>query len=69
MLNEDTLFPTTDVGHAKVEELHQQPAVSEDSSESIGNSGLVKNLMNEDDMKASYALDPPVCIFCFYYSF
>ncbi|XP_027070200.1 uncharacterized protein [Coffea arabica] len=48
-----------DVGHAKVEELHQQPAVSEDSSESIGNSGLVKNLMNEDDMKASYALDPP----------
>ncbi|KAL3534805.1 hypothetical protein ACH5RR_003266, partial [Cinchona calisaya] len=48
-----------DAGHAKVEELHQQHAVSEDCSESVGNSGLVKNLINEDDIKASYALDPP----------
>ncbi|KAL3533385.1 hypothetical protein ACH5RR_006906, partial [Cinchona calisaya] len=48
-----------DAGLAKVEELHQQPAVSEDSSESVANSGLMKNLMNEDDMKASSALDPP----------
>lgn len=56
------MFSTTDASHAKVEELHQQPAVSEDSSESVANSGLVKILMNEDDMKASYALDPPVCL-------
>lgn len=51
-----------DLGHAKVEETHQQQNLSDDStSEPAPSSGLGKNLINEDELKASYALDTPVC--------
>ncbi|KAJ4721227.1 CCR4-NOT transcription complex subunit 3 [Melia azedarach] len=47
-----------DVGHLKVEEQLQQQNLSEESApESAPSSGLSKNLMNEDDMKAPYAVD------------
>ncbi|WMV59233.1 hypothetical protein MTR67_052618 [Solanum verrucosum] len=50
-----------DVGHSKAEELQQQQILPEDSSaDSSVNAGLGKNLLNEDDMKASYGLDTPV---------
>ncbi|XP_058212350.1 uncharacterized protein LOC131324410 isoform X2 [Rhododendron vialii] len=49
-----------DPGHAKVEETHQQQNLSDDStSEPAPSSGLGKNLINEDELKASYALDTP----------
>ncbi|KAL2552995.1 transcription regulator NOT2/NOT3/NOT5 family protein [Forsythia ovata] len=49
-----------DTGLTKVEELQEQQAISEDSSaESGSNSGLGKNLMQEDELKPSYALDAP----------
>ncbi|KAF3441223.1 hypothetical protein FNV43_RR15136 [Rhamnella rubrinervis] len=48
-----------DVGHSKVEE-QQQPNVSDDSNtDSVPSSGIGKNLMNEDDLKAPYAIDSP----------
>lgn len=51
-----------DVGHLKVEEQLQQQNLSEESApESAPSSGLSKNLMNEDDMKAPYAVDSSVC--------
>ncbi|XP_050375903.1 general negative regulator of transcription subunit 3 isoform X1 [Argentina anserina] len=46
-----------DAGHPKVEDQQQQSVIDESTSESSPSSGLVKNLMNEDDMKASYAID------------
>ncbi|KAA8516252.1 hypothetical protein F0562_016545 [Nyssa sinensis] len=50
-----------EVDHTKVEELQQQQTLSDDSTaEAASNSGLGKNLMNEDDLKASYPLDTPV---------
>ncbi|XP_049358753.1 general negative regulator of transcription subunit 3 isoform X3 [Solanum verrucosum] len=50
-----------DVGHSKAEELQQQQILPEDSSaDSSVNAGLGKNLLNEDDMKASYGLDTPM---------
>lgn len=50
-----------DVGHAKVEEQQQQQNLPDDSTvESTTGSGLGKSLMNEDDLKASYAVDTPV---------
>ncbi|KAG2686303.1 hypothetical protein I3843_09G000800 [Carya illinoinensis] len=49
-----------DVGHAKVEEQQQQQNLPDDSTiDTTTGSGLGKNLMNEDDLKASYALDTP----------
>lgn len=51
----------TDAGHPKVEDLQQQQTLPEDSSaDSAANPGPGKNLLNEDDMKASYGLDTPV---------
>ncbi|XP_059647301.1 general negative regulator of transcription subunit 3 isoform X2 [Cornus florida] len=54
----------SEVGNAKLEELQQQQqTLSEDSTaESAPSSGLGKNLLNEDDMKASYSLDSPAGI-------
>ncbi|TMW95814.1 hypothetical protein EJD97_008309 [Solanum chilense] len=50
-----------DVGHSKAEELQQQQILPEDSSADPSvNAGLGKNLLNEDDMKASYGLDTPM---------
>ncbi|CAI9102945.1 OLC1v1001347C6 [Oldenlandia corymbosa var. corymbosa] len=51
-----------DAGHAKVEELHQQTATPEDSSEFIPSSGHVRNLVAEDNMKASYGMDSPAAM-------
>ncbi|XP_059462361.1 uncharacterized protein LOC132191387 isoform X3 [Corylus avellana] len=49
-----------DVGAAKVEEQQQQQNLPDDSIvDSTSGSGLGKNLMNEDDLKASYAIDSP----------
>ncbi|XP_019243140.1 PREDICTED: general negative regulator of transcription subunit 3 isoform X3 [Nicotiana attenuata] len=50
-----------DAGHSKVEDLQQQQTLPEDSSaDSAANPGPGKNLLNEDDMKASYGLDNPM---------
>lgn len=50
-----------DVGSAKVEEQQQQQNLPDDSTvDSTTGSGLGKNLMNEDDLKASYTIDSPV---------
>ncbi|KAL6181360.1 hypothetical protein ACLB2K_048015 [Fragaria x ananassa] len=46
-----------DAGHPKVEDQQQQSIPDDSTSESAPSSGIVKNLMNEDDMKASYAID------------
>ncbi|MCD9639880.1 hypothetical protein HAX54_024792 [Datura stramonium] len=46
-----------DAGLSKSDELQQQQILPEDSS---ANAGLGKNLLNEDDMKASYGLDTPM---------
>ncbi|KAL2511427.1 transcription regulator NOT2/NOT3/NOT5 family protein [Abeliophyllum distichum] len=55
-----TVSREADAGLTKVEELQEQQAISEDSAaESGSNSGLGKNLMQEDDLKPSYALDAP----------
>ncbi|KAG8390764.1 hypothetical protein BUALT_Bualt01G0117400 [Buddleja alternifolia] len=51
----------SETGLAKVEEFQQQQSLTEDSSaDSSSNSGLGKNLMQEDELKASYALDTDV---------
>jgi len=55
-----------DVGSAKVEEQQQQQQqqqqnLPDDSTvDSTTGSGLGKSLMNEDDLKVSYAIDSPV---------
>lgn len=51
-----------DVGLIKAEDQQQQQNVSDDSTvESAPSSGPGKNLMNEDDLKTSYAMDTSVC--------
>ncbi|KAK8651514.1 hypothetical protein V6N13_141115 [Hibiscus sabdariffa] len=47
----------TDVGVAKVEEQQSQNLPDGSSSEATPISGLAKTLMNEDDLKAPYAID------------
>ena len=54
-------FMYADAGHPKVEDQQQQSIPDDSTSESAPSSGIVKNLMNEDDMKASYAIDSLVC--------
>ncbi|OVA16419.1 CCR4-Not complex component [Macleaya cordata] len=50
----------SDVSHVKVEDQPQQQNPSDDSSmEPPMSSGLNKSLMNEDDLKAPYAVDAP----------
>ncbi|KAB2048572.1 hypothetical protein ES319_A13G121300v1 [Gossypium barbadense] len=51
-----------DVGVAKVEEQQPQSLPDGSSSEAIQTSGLAKNLMNEDDLKAPYAIDSPAAV-------
>jgi len=52
----------TDAAHVKVEDQQQHQNPSDDlKTEPATNSGLSKNLMNEDDLKFSYAADTPVC--------
>lgn len=51
-----------DVGHLKVEEQQQQQNLPDESTvESVPGPGLGKNVMNEDDLKVSYAMESPVC--------
>ncbi|XVF31225.1 hypothetical protein REPUB_Repub16aG0127300 [Reevesia pubescens] len=52
----------TDVGNVKVEEQQPQNLPDDSSSEAVPTSGLAKNLMNEDDMKAPYAMDSPAAV-------
>ncbi|KAL8147127.1 hypothetical protein AgCh_004733 [Apium graveolens] len=55
-----TSHKDSDVGYTKVEELQHQQSFSDDlAAESSPRTSVVKNLMNEDDIKASYALDTP----------
>eukprot|EP00268_Persea_americana_P006729 TRINITY_DN1241_c0_g3_i4.p1 TRINITY_DN1241_c0_g3~~TRINITY_DN1241_c0_g3_i4.p1 ORF type:complete len:912 (-),score=220.90 TRINITY_DN1241_c0_g3_i4:1250-3985(-) len=50
----------TDAAHVKVEDQQQHQNPSDDlKTEPATNSGLSKNLMNEDDLKFSYAADTP----------
>ncbi|KAK8712614.1 hypothetical protein V6N13_147848 [Hibiscus sabdariffa] len=51
-----------DVGNAKVEEQHPQNLPEDSSSEAVPTSGLAKNLTNEDDMKAPYAIDSTTAV-------
>ncbi|KAK8689509.1 hypothetical protein V6N13_088224 [Hibiscus sabdariffa] len=51
-----------DVVNAKVEEQQPQNLPEESSSEAVPTSGLAKNLMNEDDMKAPYAIDSTTAV-------
>ncbi|KAF3957385.1 hypothetical protein CMV_017596 [Castanea mollissima] len=49
-----------DVGHVKVEEQQQQQNLPDESIiDSTTGSGLGKNLMNDDDLKTSHAIDTP----------
>ncbi|XP_043815806.1 CCR4-NOT transcription complex subunit 3 isoform X5 [Manihot esculenta] len=49
-----------DVGHLKAEEQQQPQNLPDDSiPESAATSGLSKNLVNEDELKATYAMDTP----------
>lgn len=58
-----SFIPVADVGHTKAEELQHQQTFSDDlAAESSPRTSVVKNLMNEDDIKASYAVDAPVCL-------
>lgn len=52
-----------DVGHLKADDQQQLQNVSADdlTVESAPCSGLGKNIGNEDDLKASYAMDTSVC--------
>ncbi|WCJ43651.1 transcription regulator NOT2/NOT3/NOT5 family protein [Euphorbia peplus] len=50
----------TDFGLAKADELQQSQNIPDDSTaESAATSGLAKNLVNEDELKAPYAMDTP----------
>ncbi|XP_044482635.1 general negative regulator of transcription subunit 3-like isoform X2 [Mangifera indica] len=50
----------SDVGHLKVEEQQQQQNLPDESTvESVPGPGLGKNVMNEDDLKVSYAMESP----------
>ncbi|KAE8729549.1 CCR4-NOT transcription complex subunit 3-like isoform X2 [Hibiscus syriacus] len=51
-----------DAGNAKIEEQQPHNLPEESSSEAVPTSGLAKNLMNEDDMKAPYAIDSPTAV-------
>ncbi|XP_010653838.1 uncharacterized protein LOC100253711 isoform X2 [Vitis vinifera] len=59
--NQQALLSTgpkdADVGHVKAEDQQQQQNVSDDSTMESAPSSLGKNLMNEDDLKAPYAMD------------
>lgn len=59
--NQQALLSTgpkdADVGHVKAEDQQQQQNVSDDSTMESAPSSLGKNIMNEDDLKASYAMD------------
>ena len=48
-------------GNSKVEEHQQQQNIPDDStSESTASNGLGKNLLSEEDLKSTYALDSTV---------
>lgn len=48
-----------DVGHVKVEEQQQQNLPDDSTVDASTGSGLGKNLMNDDDLKTSHAIDTP----------
>ncbi|GFP94732.1 ccr4-not transcription complex subunit 3 [Phtheirospermum japonicum] len=65
--NQQTIISSTpkdaETGTTKVEELQQQQPLNEDApADSGSNSGLGKNLMQEDELKASYAFDTTAAV-------
>lgn len=55
-------FCDSDAAHVKVEDQQQHQNPSDDlKTEPATNSGLSKNLMNDNDLKIPYAVDAPVC--------
>ncbi|XP_077239965.1 uncharacterized protein LOC143880867 isoform X2 [Tasmannia lanceolata] len=49
-----------DISHVKIEDQQQQQNSSDNlNAETASNSGLNKNIMNEDDLKMPYAVDTP----------
>ncbi|KAL3623819.1 hypothetical protein CASFOL_032635 [Castilleja foliolosa] len=65
--NQQTIMSSTpkdaESGTTKVEELQQQQPLNEDApADSGSNSGLGKNLMQEDESKASYAFDTTAAV-------
>ncbi|XWS58281.1 hypothetical protein CRYUN_Cryun08bG0020400 [Craigia yunnanensis] len=57
-----SVLKDADVGHAKVEEQQPQNLPDGSSSEAVPTSGISRNLMNEDDMKATYTIDSPAAV-------
>lgn len=55
-----------EASQSKGDELQQNALPEDSSSEAVQNPGLGKNLMSDDDMKGSYALDSQVCLFSSY---
>ena len=56
------LMYAAEVSHAKVDEQQQQNLPDNSAVDPATTSGLRKNPMNEDDLKATYAIDSPVCL-------
>lgn len=56
-----------EIGHAKVDE-QQQQNLPDDAASDHTTTGLGKNPMSEDDLKAPYAIDSPVCLYHQLYS-
>ena len=52
-----------EVSHAKIDEQQQQSLPDNSATDPTTTSGLGKNPMNEDDLKATYAVDSPVRFF------
>ncbi|XP_054811066.1 uncharacterized protein LOC129312447 isoform X2 [Prosopis cineraria] len=60
ILSPSSQQPMISDGNSKVEEHQQQQNAPDDSvSESTANNGLGKNLLNEEDLKSTYAVDSP----------
>lgn len=56
-----------ELGQSKVDEQQQQNLPDDSAADSANSSGLTKNLVNEDDLKASYVVDSPVCCFIIFF--
>lgn len=51
-----------EIGVTKVEEQQQHNLPDDSNADTAPSSGFGKNLTNEDDMKAAYAIDSVVCL-------
>lgn len=55
------LYYYTDVGNSKMEEQQHQNFADESTTEPTASTGIGNNLIIEDDLKSTYAVDSPVC--------